>query len=293
MSTLRKIVTSIQMRTGRFLGNDELFLKGLYARSMGKTLNLENPRTFGEKLQWLKLHDHNPKYKSLVDKAEVKKLVGSQIGEEYIIPTLGIYESFEDIDFSLLPAQFVLKTTNGGGSTGVVICRDKSSLNIIEAKKKLTQSMSLDVYRTMGEWAYKGIQPRIIAEMLMSDGENVDLPDYKFFCFNGTPVFCQVIKNRSKEETIDFFDCDWNHQPFIGLNPKATHSLNNLPCPANYGKMLEIAQVLSANIPFARVDLYDIKGCIYFGEITFYPNSGFGSFSPDIWNYTLGDMIKI
>jgi hypothetical protein len=281
------------MRTGRFLGDDELFLKGLYARSMGKPLNLRHPKTFGEKLQWLKLHDRNPKYKSLVDKFEVKKLVGSLIGEEYIIPTLGIYESFEDIDFSLLPAQFVLKTTNGGGSTGVVICRDIFSFNIIEAKKKLTQSMSLDVYRTMGEWAYKGIQPRIIAETLMSDGENIDLPDYKFFCFHGTPVFCQVIKNRSKKETIDFYDVNWEHQPFIGLNPKAVHSTEKQQCPSNYKHMLEIARSLSANIPFARVDLYDIKGRIYFGEITFYPNSGFGSFSPDIWNYTLGEMIKI
>lgn len=260
---------------------------------MGYTLDLDNPQTFSEKLQWLKLYNRKPEYTQMVDKYAVKKYVANIIGEEYIIPTLGVWDRFEDIDFDKLPKQFVLKTTHDGGSYGIVICKDKDVFDYKAAKKTINRSLRRCSYKVMREWPYKNVKRQIIAEEYLECMGNTDLIDYKFYCFNEQPLYCQVIKDRNSKETIDFFDQEWNHQVFYGLNPKAIQSSYPIDRPINYDKMVEVASKLSHNIPFARVDLYNIGGKIYFGEITFFPASGFGVFTPSEWDYKLGEWIKL
>lgn len=260
---------------------------------MGAKLNIDAPRTFCEKIHWLKLYNRRPEYTFMVDKFEVKKYVANIIGEQYIISTLGVWNNIKDIDFDSLPDKFVIKTTHDGGAFGVVICKDKKQFDIQKAKKQLDKSLKRNNFLVSREWAYKNVVPRIIAESLLENSNNEDLIDYKFYCFNGDVKYCQVIKNRTSKETIDFYDMDWNHQTFIGLNPMATNSLQPIEMPKNYMKMIEIAKQLSADIPFVRIDLYNIDGVIYFGEMTFYPSGGFGVFKPLEWNEKLGSMIKL
>lgn len=281
-------------RVLEWIRNDELFVKLNYRAFTGKKLHLKNPQTFSEKLQWLKLYDRNPRYTDLVDKYKVKDIVAKQIGEEYIIPTFGIWDKPEDIDWKSLPNQFVLKTTHGGGGGGIVICRDKSSFNIEAATEKLRQAMKQDIYKEFREWPYKNVPHRILAEQFIDPAPEVrDLPDYKWYCFNGEPKYCQVIQNRSDKETIDFFDTDWNHQVFIGLNPAAIHSAVLPPKPDNLETQIHIAKQLSKDIPFSRIDLYETDDYTYFGEVTFYPASGTGSFQPEEYNDILGKLIEL
>lgn len=272
---------------------DKIYLSVLYRLKKNRWIDWQRPRTFNEKLQWLKLYNRKPEYTQMVDKYAVKEYVAKLIGEEYIIPALGIWNRVEDIDFDTLPNQFVLKTTHGGGSGGVVICKDKEIFNRETAMCKLRQSMVSDIYRNFREWPYKDVHKRIIAEQYMVDESGVDLKDYKFFCFNGVPKFCQLIANRTTDETIDFFDENWIHQTFVGLNPTVQFQRNEHPKPHNYDEMLSIASKIAQGIPFVRVDLYNINGKIYFGEITFFPAAGFGRFDPEEWDYTLGDWIKL
>ena len=275
---------------------DKLFIPAYYYLNVGERLNVKNPTTFTEKMQWLKLYDHNEKYHQLVDKFKVKKYVTEAIGEQYVIKTLAIWDSVDDVDISILPDQFVLKTTNGGGSTGVVICKDKSTFDIEDAKRKLRWSANYDIYQNMGEWVYKGLKPRIIAEELLVDEPPTEsLNDYKWFCFNGEPKYCQVIQDRSTNETIDFFDTDWNHMVFFGLNPvagpAAGPAAEQPKQPVNLKTQIRIARELSKDIPYSRIDLYEVGGKTYFGEITFYAASGIGRFEPEEWNEKLGKLI--
>lgn len=279
---------------------DQLYLKWLFRLKMGRRLNLDNPQTFSEKLQWLKLYNRKPEYTQMVDKYEAKKYVASIIGEEYIIPTLGVWDKFDDIDFDSLPNQFVLKTTHGGGSTGVVICKNKSLLNKDNARRKLNRSLKKCIYRDFREWPYKNVSRRIIAEQYIEVEGQSDLPDYKFFCFNGVPQYCQVIRDRNTNETIDFYDMEWNHMPFVGLNPVqsgigyvAKNGIKPVDKPGKLHEMISICKQLSNNIPFARVDMYVINNRTYFGEITFFPASGMGYFDPSEWNLKLGEMINL
>lgn len=273
---------------------DSLFIPAYYYLSVGERLNVNNPKTFTDKIQWLKMHDHNEKYHSLVDKQSVKKYVAEVIGEQYVIKTLAIWNSIDEIDVSGLPDQFVLKTTNGGGSTGVVICKDKKDFDIEAAKQKLRWSANYDIYQNMGEWAYKGVKPRVFAEEYIApDNIDGDIPDYKWYCFNGVPKFCQVIKDRSGIETIDFFDVSWNHQEFVGLNPLVGPSKEEPARPEDIDIQIEIAQKLSKDMPFSRIDLYSINKKTYFGEITFYPASGIGSFTPQKYNDVLGELLVL
>ena len=291
-----RLMLGLQLRWAHYTNNQKLLVNSLYRLQLGKKLNLDSPRTFTEKLQWLKLYDHNPIYHKMVDKYEVKKFVAKRIGAQYIIPTLGIWDCFDDIDFEALPNQFVLKTTNGGGSSGVVICIDKSTLDKQTAKDKLERSLSNDIYKSMGEWAYKGVSKRILAEKFMSPVNSVipvDLPDYKFFCFNGEPHYCQVIRDRNSKETIDFYDMEWNHLPFVGLNPIAQNGITPVAKPLHLNTMIDICRKLSKSLRFSRIDLYVIDNKEYFGEITLYPASGFGVFTPSEWNNTFGDLIKL
>lgn len=276
---------------------DEFYLKNLYRCQMHETLDLKNPHTFSQKLQWLKLYYRKSEFTTMVDKYAVKQYVAGRIGEEYIIPTLGAWNSFDEIDFDILPDQFVLKSANGCGNNGVVICTDKLKLDKKAAKKRLEKSMKLDCYVSLVEWPYHYVPRRIIAEKFMTDkvndGNHKDLIDYKFYCFSGNPEYCQVIRDRNTKETIDFYDMDWQDQHFYGLNLEAKNGVTPVECPKELAKMKEICAILSKDIPFSRIDLYVINEKIYFGEITLYPSSGFGGFRPECWNRKLGDMLTL
>lgn len=273
--------------------SDKQYLKCRFRLEMGKKLNLKNPQTFQEKIQWLKLYDRKPEYTTMVDKAAVKQYVADIIGEDYVIPTLGVWETPDQIDFDSLPDQFVLKTTHGGGGGGVIICRDKSKLDIEAAKAKLKNSLSSDIYRNLREWPYKNVPRRIIADKFINLEGTQDLTDYKIYCFNGEPRYIQVIQDRHVKETIDFFDMDWNRQEFFGLNPVCRPSELPIGRPSGLQKMQEIAKTLSQDTKFLRVDLYNLNGKIYFGEITFYPASGMGIFTPEEYDLKLGKLISL
>lgn len=290
MILIRKILIYILFKCNNLLC-DRIYLSWMFYLRCGYKLDWKNPKTFCEKIQWLKLYNINTTYTDLVDKYEVKRIVANLIGEEYIIPTLGVWESFDEIDFDKLPKQFVLKCTHDSG--GLVIVKDKSLFNINEVRKKIESSLCRDYSKLGREWPYRDVKRRILAESFIECSKD-DLTDYKFYCFNGTPAYCQVIQNRSKNEAIDFYDIEWIHQPFTGLVDVAT-SFDSIIIekPINYSKMIEIASLLSQSMPFVRVDLYNIEGRIYFGELTFYPASGFGSFVPKEWNLRMGDLIKL
>ena len=218
------------------------------------------------------------------------------IGCEHVIPTLGVWDRPEDIDWDKLPTRFVLKTTHGGGNDGVVICRNINTFDKEYAINKLNKSLRTDLYKVWREWPYKDVPRRIIAEQFIAPTVGVnDLPDYKWYCFNGEPKFCQLIQDRSLDETIDFYDTDWVHQGFIGLHPVAHPIAHPAAHPAARPKNLEthirIARKLSKDIPFSRIDLYEANNNTYFGEITFYPLSGLGTFTPERYNEILGKML--
>ena len=270
---------------------DKLYLQLLYRRVFNEKLNLDNPNKFNEKLFWLKLYDRRPEYTMMVDKYAVKQYVADKIGEEYVIPTLGVWDNPEDIDWDKLPDQFVLKCTHDSG--GLVICRNKADLDKESAKEVLRKCLRRNYYWAGREWPYKNVPPRIIAEKYMEVRPGVkDLPDYKWYCFNGEPTYCQVINSRSENETIDFFDISWKHQNFIGLNP-ALHATIAPEKPTDLEKQIKIASKLSEKIPFSRVDLYSIDQHTWFGEITLYPAGGTGKFTPDSFNKTIGELIKL
>jgi hypothetical protein len=225
-----------------------------------------------------------------VDKYAAKEYVASIIGEVYIIPTLGVWDKVEEIDWDSPPKQFLLKCTHDSG--GLVICKDKSKLDIKSAKKKLAKSLKCNYFYQNREWPYKNITPHIIAEQYMEDKSGCDLKDYKFFCFNGEPKCCQVIAGRRSVMSVDFFDNNWNHLPFHEprVYPFSTVILSR---PQSYELMWKLAQKLSTNHPFLRVDFYNINGRIYFGELTFFPTSGMGGFDPEGWDYTFGSWMKL
>lgn len=270
---------------------DEAFIKRMFKASMGYELDLNNPVTYSEKLQWLKLYDRNPLYTTLVDKYEVKKYIKEKIGAEYIIPTLGIWDSFDEIDFEKLPDQFVLKCTHDSG--GLVICKDKSLFNIESAKKIINKCLKKNYYYHLREWPYKDVKPRIIAEQYMEDAEYGELRDYKFFAFDGRveALFIATDRQKKDEETkFDFFDREYQHLSFKNGHPNA----EILPQkPVCFDEMVLLAEKLSAGIPHVRVDFYEVDGKIYFGEMTFFHWSGLMPFEPKEWDKTFGSWIKI
>ena len=271
--------------------SDKAYVKLMYKTNFGKKLNLEDPKTYNEKLQWLKLYNRDPKYSRLVDKYEVKDYVAKVIGEEYIISTLGVWEKFDDIDFNSLPNQFVIKCTHDSG--GLVICKDKSKFNLDKAKAKIEKSLKTNYYKLGREWPYKNVKPRIIAEEYMEDKETEELRDYKFFAFDGEAkaVFIATDRQIENEETkFDFFDMEYNHLPFTNGHPNAKVIPKK---PANFDKMKELAGKLSKGIPQARVDFYEVNGKVYFGEITFFHWGGLKPFNPEEWDYTFGSWIKL
>lgn len=270
---------------------DALYLKIMFRLKMGYCLDLKTPKTFNEKLQWLKLYNRKPEYTLMVDKFEAKRIATRILGKEYVIPTIGVWDKFDDIDFSLLPDSFVLKSTNGGGGGGVVICRDKNVFDKSLAAKRLNSSLKTSIYKHLKEWPYKNVKPRILAENFMVD-ESGELRDYKFYCFNGEPkVFLVASERFSRHRTyFDYFDMDGNHLPFTqgGENNPVIPKL-----PSNFEKMKIIAQKLSQGIPHVRIDLYSVDEIVYFGEFTFFDSSGFEKFTPNEWDEKFGEWIKL
>lgn len=276
---------------GITLLNDESYLRILYKYKTSKKLNLNNPVTFNEKLQWLKIHNRNDIYTIMVDKYEAKKYVASIIGEEFIIPTLGIYDHFNDIDFSVLPNQFVMKCTHDSG--GLVICRDKSKLDLQSAKQIINKSLKNNYYNYGREWPYKNVKPRIIIEKYMQDDNYESIRDYKFFCFSGIPKIMYLSEGLEDHSTatMSFFDMDFN---ITSCKRKDYNLFKYKPeKPKNFEKMKDFSKILSKDIPHLRVDFYEINGHLYFGELTFFTCSGFVPFESEEWDLKMGEWIKL
>ena len=287
------LTQGIARRCCSFIEDDKLYLSIVYFANYGKRLNWKRPRLFSEKMQWLKLYNRNPEYVIMADKIKAKEWVASKIGKEYIIPTIGIWDNVESVDFERLPNKFVIKCNHNSG-TGMCICTNKEELDLKKVKYNLKKGINEDYYKIGREWPYRDIPRKIFAEQFMVDNsDSGDLIDYKFFCFNGVPKFCQVIRDRSSYETIDIYDTDWKKTPFVGLNPDCKNGKTEVPRPSKLNSMIDICKKLAYNTPFTRVDLYFINGNIYFGELTFYPMSGWGRFTPVEWNLKIGDMLDI
>jgi len=295
------------MNTGFFNAlSDEEFLKKKFLYTMGRELDLDSPRTFNEKIQWLKLYDRNPLYTTLVDKYAVKQYVKEKIGSEYIIPTIGVWDTVDDIELDRLPSQFVLKVTHDSG--GIVICKDKTKFDFKSAKKKLSNSLKRDYYNENREWPYKNVPHRIICEKYMEDSNSGDFPDYttlnttdktngelkdyKFFCFNGDVKFFKVDFNRFQGHRANYYDVNGLLLPF-GEAKYPPKPEENIEIPENYKDMIALAERLSSGVPFLRVDFYNVSNHIYFGELTFFPASGFGKFAPEEWDLTIGKLLVL
>ena len=272
--------------------DDETFIKLKWRLRMDYPLNLENPQTFSEKLQWLKLHDRRPEYIRMVDKVEAKKYVAEIIGEQYVIPTLGVWDNPDEIDFDSLPDQFVLKCNHNSGG-GMFICKDKSQMNRSKVVKDLRKALRQNYYWSNREWPYKNVEPMVLAEKYREDAETQELRDYKFFCFDGEPkaLFIATDRNNEREETkFDFFDMDFRHLPFTNGHPNSDKKIEK---PVNFEEMKSIASMLSKGIPHVRVDLYSVNGRTYFGEMTFTHWSGLMPFEPQEWDYTFGQWLVL
>lgn len=275
-----------------YLWSDEFVIRYKFRNSLGYSLNLKDPKTYNEKLQWLKLYDRNPKYTIMVDKYAAKKYVENIIGSQYIIPTIGIWDNPEDIIWDQLPDKFVLKATHDSG--GIVICKDKETLNKNKAIKVLKKSLNSSFYYHNREWPYKDVPRKIIAEKYIeSNQSNGDLPDYKFFCFDGVVKAMFIATDRSKGKLatrFDFFDENFNHLPFTNGHPNAEIMPTK---PLMFEEMKVLASKLSKGVPQLRVDFYEVNGQIYFGELTFFHWSGLKPFVPEEWDYKFGEWIKL
>ena len=270
---------------------DSLYLKVLYRVIMGRKLNLKNPKEYNEKLQWLKLNDRKPEYSTMVDKYEVRGYIEDLLGDKYLIPCLGIYDSVDDIDIDALPDRFVLKCTHDSGS--VEICKDKSSFDIEGARHRLSQAMKRNYYATYREWPYKYVKPRIIAEGYL-EGDGGDLKDYKVMCFNGEAKIIEVHENRFVEgrvHTQTFYDREWNIVPLTQVETVTVDRPGERP--RQLDEILRLSELIAKDMYHARIDWYIEGDKIYFGEITFFDGSGFESFSTPEMERMLGDMINL
>lgn len=275
---------------------DEDFLKKAYKANMGQVLDLDNPQTFNEKLQWLKLYNRKSEYTMMVDKYKVREYIKKQLGEEYLIPLLGVWDDPKEIDFDALPNQFVLKCNHNSG-LGMYICKDKSKLDVKKVRRELKKGLKQDYYLPFREWPYKNVPRKIICEKYMIDEtemelkeEDRELADYKFFCFNGVPKFMYISHDNAINATTDFFDMDFKR---LNMRMKDPNSDIIPSKPVEFDALKSIAEKLSFGIPFVRVDMYVINGQIYFGELTFFHNAGFTKIYPEEWEKILGDWIDI
>lgn len=270
---------------------DEKYLKARFRSVFGRELDLDRPKTFNEKLQWLKLYDRKPEYTIMVDKYLVREYIAETLGEEYLIPLLGVWDRPEDIDFDALPDSFVLKCNHNSG-TGMYICKDKRQMDKGKVIRGLNKGLKEDYYLLGREWPYKDVPRKIICEKYMQDGVRDDLMDYKFMCFNGRVECVFVCTDRFSEKglRVTFFDRYWNRMPFERHYPKADYEIAK---PIGIEKMISLAERLAKDLPFVRVDLYEINGAVYFGELTFFPGNGYEEFEPEQWDETLGSWIEL
>lgn len=269
--------------------SDELFLKILFRIRVGYWPNFRNPKSYNEKLQWLKLNYKRPEYTQMVDKVAAKDYVAHIIGDKYIIPTLGVWDCVDEIDWNKLPNQFVIKAAHDSG--GIVVCKDKSKLDINFVKAMLAGAGKKDYTKYNKEYVYHDVPHRFIAEKYMEDESGFELKDYKIFCCDGEPKYLFVATGRQQHDTrFDFYDCNFNHLPVLNGHPNA----DVWPAkPKNFEEMLEVAAKLSKGMPEVRVDLYNINGRIYFGELTFFHWSGLTPYEPREWDYKFGETIKL
>lgn len=296
-----KSLLSLRKWVGFYLGTglgkrlpDKQFIELEYYSYMGKVLDLRNPRSFNEKLQWLKVYDRNSLYTTMVDKLSAKEFAANIIGQRHIIPTYGVWDTPAEIDFDMLPQQFVLKVTHDSG--GLVICRDRTQFDKEQAVRKLEKSLQRDYYRVHREWPYKNVRRRVFAEAYMEDEQcGQGLTDYKFFCFNGHPRFLYISQGLEEHATakISFFDFNGKQLPFSRSDYRPFSG--DMVLPSNFEEMISLAEKIAKVVsnPFVRVDLYSIQGEIYFSEITFYPCSGMIPFKPLDWDYELGTWIDL
>lgn len=268
---------------------DSLYLKTCFQALIGHKLNLKNPKTFNEKLQWLKLYDRNPAYTQMVDKYAVRDYIKNTIGEEYLIPLLGVWDSFEEIDFDTLPNQFVLKTNHDSGT--VIICKDKNRFDIGDARKKITRALRKNYYYSGREWPYKNVKPKIIAEKYLVDESGVELKDYKIFAFDGSVKLIQVDFDRFGNHRRNIYTPEWEYISLSILYPSDPSVQIDRPLPLQ--NLLNLASILSKGIPHVRTDFYVVHDRIYFGELTFYHGSGYEPFNPDSWNEKMGNWIRL
>ena len=265
---------------------DEIYLKYLFKARLGYNLNLENPQTFNEKLQWLKLYERKPEYTTMVDKYAVKKYVADKIGEQYIIPILGVWDDPNEIDFNKLPDQFVLKCNHNSG-LGMCICKNKSKLDIKKVKSELRKGLRQNYYLTGREWPYKDVPRKILGEKYMEDGKSTSLTDYKVYTFNGVPKIMGIYCDRPNTKAA-YFDKDFNFLNFTWGYPCIEEKIDK---PQNFDKMFYLAEILAQGTLQLRVDFYEINGKIYFGELTFFDGAGFDKIEPKDWDKKLGDML--
>lgn len=271
--------------------SDELYIRVLYLIRMHRFLHLKNPKTFNEKLQWLKLYAHKPEYVIMADKVKAKDYVAERIGSEHIIPTLGVWESAEDVDFSSLPNKFVIKCNHNSGQ-GMFICKDKSKMDEVVVRDGLRKGLLEDYFWPGRDKQYRDIPRRILAEQFMEDLEQPVLIDYKVLCFNGEPKLIEVHMNRFTENyTQDFYDIDWQKQSIWQPGDKNSEII--MDKPVQLAKMLDYSKILSANCAHLRVDWYIINNQLYFGEMTFFDSGGFLPFYPKKWNKRLGSWITL
>lgn len=287
----RKVACYLFTLLPRKLFQDKFYIEMLFWLHMGKRLDWNNPQTFNEKLQWLKLYDRKPEYTTMVDKYKVREYIAERLGEEYLIPLLGVWNDPDEIDFDALPNQFVLKCNHNSG-LGMCICKDKTKLDIAKVKAALRKGLKQDYYLTGREWPYKNVERKIIAEKFMTDGGE-DLADYKIHNFNNGPKVILVCRDRFKDSglTEDFFSEDWEHLDVA--RPDHPNASTPVERPKELEEMLSLAEKLSQGRPFLRTDFYTVGGRVYFGELTFFPASGFSPFIPPQWDETLGKWITL
>ena len=282
------LIKSTVLALTRFIP-DELYLRIAYRCVTGKILHLNPPVTYNEKLQWLKLHNRQPEYTAMVDKYEARKFVASRVGQKYLVKTLGVWEKAEDINFELLPEKFVLKCTHDCG--GLVICRDKSKLDVSAARKRLNECLKTNFYYQGREWPYKNVKPRIYAEEYLEDAGETQLSDYKVFCFDGVPQLIQVDYDRYEGHKRQFFDCDWNRKD-ISFH-FMSDTVKKIKKPEVLPEMLDLARKLSAGFPHLRTDFYIVNNTLYVGEMTFFHGTGFGKWWPEGTDEWLGSLLKL
>lgn len=279
-------------RLGLSRMDDELFLRFIYELIFEKPLCLDNPRLYTEKLQWLKLHDRNPEYTRMVDKEEVKRYVSEIIGYTHVIPTIGVWDNFDEIDFSTLPQQFVLKCTHDSG--GNVIVKNKDEIDMLATRIKIEDCLKRNYYYQGREWQYKEIKPRIIAEKYIGNdkGDGLPIDDYKVLCFEGCVKLIELHRNRyTGDHTQDFYDAEWNKTNIQQVGEKNSEDI--VQRPKHFEEMIELSERLSCNMHHLRVDWYESREKLLFGELTLYDSSGLCRFSDDIWDEILGSWIVL